>query len=105
MGAAGNDRAARSAIVTGKNDQRILAHSALVERGDDSPDLVVDRRDHCRIGTARRILDGRGIAVLIGLLCLVGRMRGQRGEVEEERLVLVLLLDQLDGFVADQSEV
>ena len=105
MRAAGNDRAARSAIVAGEDDQRIVAQAPLVERGDDSPDLVVDRRNHRRIGAARRILDGGRVAVLIGLLCLVGRMRGQRREVQEERLVLVLLLDHLDCFVADQRQV
>ena len=105
MRAARNDRAAGPAVVAGEDDQRVLAQALLVQRGDDPPDLLVERGDHRRVGAARRVLDGVGIAVLVGLLRLIGRMGRERGEVEEERLVLVLLLDELDRLVADQVQV
>ena len=63
--AAREHRAARPAVVAAEDDQRVLAQPALLQRGDDPPDLVVERRDHRRVGAARRVLDRGRVAVLV----------------------------------------
>ena len=88
--AAGEQAAGRAAIVAGEEDDRVVAQAFLVECGDDAPDLIVEGRDHRGIGSPLLILDGF-VAVLVFLRRLVGRVRRQRGEVEEERLLAVLL--------------
>ena len=40
----GEHRVARAAVVALENDQRVVAHALLVERGDDPADLVVHGR-------------------------------------------------------------
>ena len=39
-----------AAVVAGEEDDRVVAHSFLLERAsDDAADLVVERRDHPRV--------------------------------------------------------
>ena len=94
----------RAAVVAGEEDDRVVAQALLVEFGDDAADLNVQLRDHRRIGSAERIGDGL-VFVDGGLRRLIGRVRGERGEIEEERLLAVLLVDQPDRVVADQVGV
>ena len=42
------------AVVAGEEDQRVVAHALLIQRGDDLADRLVHRRDHAGIGAARR---------------------------------------------------
>ena len=54
---AGELRAARAAVVAVKEDERVLAHLLLVERGDDAADLVIKAGDHAGISAARGVFD------------------------------------------------
>ena len=97
-------RAGRAAIVAGKEDNRVVQQFLLFERRDNAADILIQRRDHAGIGLAVLVLDAR-IKVFVLLRHLVRRVRSQGGEVEEERRLAVLLVDQLDGVVADQRRV
>ena len=101
-GAGGEERIRRAAVVAREEDDRVVAQPLLFECGDNAADLLVERRDHARVGPPLLILD-RGVTVAVLLGHLIGRVGGQRGEVEEERLLRVLGLDQLDRFVSDQG--
>ena len=68
------------------------------------PTLLVEPGDHCRIGSPQRITDGL-VLVDGGLWRLIGRMGRERGEIEEERLFAILLIDQSDRIVANQIGV
>src|SRR5437773_5495522 len=46
---------AGAAVVAVENDERVVAKSFLVERGDDAANLVVEARDHAGIGAARGV--------------------------------------------------
>ena len=48
----------RAAIVAVEDDQRVFTHVPLLEGDHHPPDLVIHRRDHRGIGTARRVADG-----------------------------------------------
>ena len=54
---AGELRAARAAVVAVKDDERVLAHLLLVQRGDDAADLVIKAGDHGGISAARGVFD------------------------------------------------
>ena len=56
---AGKHRVARAAVVAVEKNERVVAHSLLVERGDDPADFVVQAGDHAGIGPAGRIGDVR----------------------------------------------
>ena len=94
-------RVLRAAVVAVEKDERVVADPLLVERGDDTADLVVEARDHAGVGAARGVLDVR-IAVDVFLRRLVRRVRGVEGEIEIERLVGVLRLDVFDRVVAEE---
>ena len=84
-GARGEQRTGRAAVVAREQDDRVVAQPLLFKCGDNAADLIVQRRDHAGIGPPLLILD-RGVTVAVLLGHLVGRVGGQRGEVEEERL-------------------
>ena len=96
--------AGRAAIVAGEQDDGVVAQALLFEFGDDAPDLDVELGDHRRIGAPERIGDG-SVLVDGALRRLVRRVRGERSEIEEERLLAVLLVDELDRVVADEVGV
>ena len=82
---AGEHGVARAAVVAVEDDERVVAHALLVERGDDAADLVVEAGDHAGISAARGVLDVL-VAVDVFLRRLIRRVRGVEGEIEIERL-------------------
>jgi len=88
-------------IVAVEHDQRVPAHLPSVECLDDAADLVVHRRDHRHVGAAGGIGDLREPLQVLPRR-LVRRMRRVEREVEVERLVGILVLDELDRRVAEQ---
>ena len=81
---AGEHRVPRAAVVAVENDERVVAHPLLVERGDDAADLVVKAGDHAGVSAARGVVDVR-VAVDVFLRRLIRRVRGVEGEIEIER--------------------
>ena len=92
------------AVVAREDDDRVVRHTGLLEGGEDAADLLVEARDHRRVGRARSAVGAvaaflRGVGggfgdhafILFQLLGrdLQGHVRQRRGVVEEEGLILV----------------
>jgi hypothetical protein len=103
-GTRGEQRVGHAAVVAREEDDRVVAQALLFECIDDAADLLVQGRDHARVGPPFLVLDG-SVSVAVFLGRLIGCVGGQRREVEEERLSRVLGFDQLDRFVADKGRV
>ena len=95
----------RPAIVGGEEDEGVFPQAPLLQGLDNSPDLGVESRDHGGVGALLGVGEDVAIGVDLGLRSLVGGMRGERREVEEERLGGVVLFNQPDRLVANQIGV
>ena len=98
---AGEHGVARAAVVAVEKNERVVAQSFLVERGDDAADLVIEARDHAGVSAARGVGDVR-VAVDVFLRRLIRRVRGVEGEIEIERFVRILRVDVFHRVVADE---
>src|SRR6516225_4599541 len=99
---AGELRTAGAAIVGLEDDEGVLADTFLFEGLHDTPYLIVQRGDASRVCPATGISNTLvTVEVLLGRL--VGGVRSIEGEIEIERFREVVVVDELDGIVAQQG--
>ena len=79
-----------TAVVTGKDEERVLGCLRFVERFEDSPDGVIEIVNPIAEGTGGSSVAGGGGG-------RDGLMDGDGGEIQEEGGTLVLLADPIDG--------
>ena len=91
-----------AAVVTGEDDEGVLAELGLVEGGEEAADAVVEMHDAGGVLAGDVALDGGGDLVEPGLGFFEGEVDGGVGEVEEEVGVFFAGFDPFDGFGGDE---
>ena len=84
-----------------EKDERVVAQAFLVKRGDETANFFVHDRHHRGVSAARGVGDVR-VAVNVFLRRLIRRVRRVESEVEVERFVRVLRVDEFHRVRADE---
>ena len=92
----------QAAVVAGEKDERVADEPAFLQRGYDALDLLIEALNHRGIDLALLVGEVRVAFQILGR-CLQRCVRGVEGQVKEEGLLVVLLLDHAHGLIAQQG--